>query len=288
VASRRSALIRAATDIRNAQTRIHALVYDLPLQNAPLTEMVPVEAPRSRFVPIAAEDALVTAMQNRPEVDRAMQEIEAARVRLDLSRNELLPALDLVAETYVAGLRGNWQLARAYGDQFAVGEPGYSLGLVYEFPVRNRAARARFTKRQLEQRQLIKEFQGTVQTLQAEVVVTVREVETSYRELQGRRESMRAALIDVQYLNERWRLLPGDDRSASFLLANLLDAQDRLALEQSAYLDAQVAYSLALLEFKRRTGTLLRSEQIEIRRGERDGIPALLLDKPPPLPPTKP
>jgi outer membrane protein TolC len=281
VAARRSELVRAAAEVSNAQTRIHALVYDRPIQHVPPSELIPTESPGSQFVPVALDDALVTAMQHRPEVDRAMQEIEASRVRLNLSRNELLPALDFVAETYVAGLQGDWELGRAYADQFSRGEPGYSVGLVFEYPLGNRAATARYTRRQLEQRRLVKEFQATVQMLQAEVEIAVREVETAYGELQGRREAMQAARVDVQYLTERWRWLPGDDRSASFLLSDLLDAQDRLALEQNAYLDAQVAYSLALLELKRKTGTLLQSEQIDIRRGERDGLPALLLDKPP-------
>ncbi|MEQ8786458.1 MAG: TolC family protein [Pirellulaceae bacterium] len=288
VASRRSALIRAGAEISNAQTRIHALVYDQPLQNAPDTELVPVEAPASQFVPFSSEDALATAMQHRAEVDRAVREIEAARLRLSLSRNELWPVLDFVAETYVAGLQGDYQLARSYADQFSRGEPGYSVGLVFEYPLGNRAANARFTKRQLEERRLIKQFQGTVQMLQADVDIAVREVATTFRELQAKRQAMQAALVDVQYLTERWRLLPGDDRSASFLLSDVLDAQDRLALEQIGYLDAQVAYSLAMLELKRQTGTLLQSERIGIRRGERDGIPALLLETPGPSPPAQP
>ncbi len=55
-------------------------------------------------VEVSLQDALVTALQHRPEVDAASQEIRAASVRLNMSRNELLPALDLVLETYVMGL----------------------------------------------------------------------------------------------------------------------------------------------------------------------------------------
>ena len=38
---------------------------------------------------------------------------------------------------------------------------------------------------------------------------------------------MIAAQIDVDYLQRRWELLPGEDRAASFLLEDLIDSQDQ-------------------------------------------------------------
>ena len=42
---------------------------------------------------------------------------------------------------------------------------------------------------------------------------------------------------------ERWKLLPGDDRSAGLLLEDILTAQDRLMEEESSFLRAQVDYA---------------------------------------------
>ena len=208
-----------------------------------------------------------------------MQEIQAAHVKLDVSENELLPVLNFVAETYVSGLQGSSEIGQAYANQFSQGEPGYSVGLTFEVPWGNRAARMQVARRKLEQRRLISRFEATMQSLRADVEIALREVETSHREMQARLESMRAAQVDVQYLLERWRLLPGDDRSASFLLEDLLDAQDRLTTEEGRYLDSQVAYAISSLNLKRETGILLRSERIEPQRAVAGGLPQLIVDQ---------
>jgi outer membrane protein TolC len=108
-------------------------------------------------------------------------------------------------------------------------------------------------------------FQAVVETLHAEVEIAVRYVETGYRHLQAKQQSMAAAEADVRYLQRRWELLPGDDRSASFLLEDLLDAQDRLAFEETGLAQAQVDYARSLLELKRATGTLLHRDAIPPR-----------------------
>ena len=55
-----------------------------------------------------------------------------------------------------------------------------------------------------------------------------------------------------------WRLIPGDDGDTPHLLEDLLDSQERLALEEASFVTAQVTHMLALMELKRATGTLMR------------------------------
>ena len=98
--------------------------------------------PLQQRVQIDLPAAVETALQQRPEVAQAIQQIQAAGVRLQMTRNELLPALNLVLETYVAGLRGNSDIEQAWLDQYREGEPSYSVALQYERPFGNRAAQA--------------------------------------------------------------------------------------------------------------------------------------------------
>jgi hypothetical protein len=101
---------------------------------------------------------------------------------------------------------------------------------------------------------------------------------------------MIAAESDVNYIQRRWEELPGDDRSASFLLADLLDSQDRLVFEEAGLARAQIDYALSLTRLKRATGTLLQCEQIELVRASEDCLPAIIFEKqshyPELLPPT--
>ncbi len=279
VAMRRAELIRAAAAIRNIEAIIRARVNAPELTSGANLELLPLEQPIRQQIDINLQDALLTAVQNRPEVDESMQQMRAASVRMQMAENELLPALNMVLATYVSGLRGDTDIGRSLADQFSVGEPGYSAGLIFEVPWNNRAAKALYQRRRLELRQLTSEFQQTVETLMAEVEVAVRDINTAYGEMQGKYASMVAADVYVRYLLDRWRLLPGDDRSASFLLQDLLDAQDRLVAEEFGFAQAQFAYTVALANLKRTTGTLLQAEQVIPRTVVEHGMPRVIFEK---------
>jgi outer membrane protein TolC len=146
-------------------------------------------------------------------------------------------------------------------------------------PLCNRAAKARHQQRRLELQQLTYQLQETTSTLRAEVEVAVRNVDTAFREMHSKYRAMLAADAESKYLNERWRNLPGEDQVASFLLEDLLDAQERQAAEEADFVTAQVTYTVALAELKRATGTLLQAESITTSRACADGLPQILLDK---------
>ncbi len=275
VATRQAELIRTATSIRNIEAKLRTLTNSPELLARPRAELIPLDYPAMIAVDVSLPDAMVTALQHRPEIDAASQEIRAASVRLDMSRNELLPALDLVLETYVAGLDQDHDIGQALGDQFTVGEPSYTAGLVFEVPLQRRAAKARLQRRRLQLRQITQRFDDTVQTLLTEVEIAVREVTTTYREMFGKYRAMKAAVAEVDYLTQRWQLLAGDDRSASFLLEDLLDAQDRLAIEEYGFAVAQRDYTISQVTLNRATGILLQQEEIEPVRMCRGGLPEL-------------
>lgn len=280
VSSRRAELARAEATIKNAEARIRALVNAPELLADVRLELVPTESPAIDYFAVKLEDARATALQNRPEVDQALAQIQAVHVNLDVSRNDLRPVLDLVLESYLTGLQGQYDIAGSFAQQFSQGAPSYTAGLVYEYSWNNRAARARFQRRQLELRRLTEQFNASLQQLSAEVDVAVREVQTTFREMQGKREAMGALQAEMDFLTDRWKHLPGDDRSGSFLLGDLLDVQDQLAREEFAFAKAQTDYTLALAELKRVTGTLLQHEQITSHEIEEDGTPRLIFDKP--------
>ena len=280
VAARRSDLARAERNIQNTEARVRQLVGAPELFQRHALELVPVDHPAQTPVTIDLQDAHRTALEHRPEMKEAIKEVRAAIVRLNMSEKDLLPAFDFVMETYVAGLRGEGDIAQAFGDQFSVGEPGYSLGLKFEVPLGRRGPLANHQRRNLELRHLTSQLDATAVTLLTEVEIAVGETDTAYREMQGKYHAMIAAEEDVNYLQERWRSLPGEDRSASLILEDLFDAQERLAIEQINFTQAQIGYTMALVELKRATGTLLQYETITYRRACKEGAPELILEKP--------
>ena len=263
VSGRRSEFIRASAAAENAESQIRALTNAPHFGGAGAPELIPIEPPAVEFIGVELRDALASALQNRPEVDQAMRQIRAAKVRLKVSEKELLPALNLVFESYVSGLRGNSDIGAAYRDQFSTGTPGFTAGLIFEMPLTNRAACARYQRRQFELEQMTEQLQATLALVSAEVEIAVREVSTTYSEMRSGYEAMVAMQAEENYLYERWQSpVTGDERPASSALDDLLDVQQRLAAEEFNYAKAQVNYSLALLELKRATGTLLQYESI--------------------------
>ena len=257
IASRRSEIARADMEVRNAESRLRLLVNSPGLKHSTAVELLPVEAPMSEYLTVSMRGSVETALQNRPDIRRAITQMKETAVRLEVSKNELLPRLDVVLGTYVAGLRGKRQVDTAWTEQFRDGRPGYTVGLMLQYPLGNRAAKARYARREWEVAKTLKEFEASVEASMSEVELSVREFETSYQEMLSRFQSMIAADTEANYLLERWRLLPGNDQTTSFLLEDLLDAQERVAMEEQDFVEAQVAYVLSVVRLKRASGILL-------------------------------
>ena len=262
VAERQSQLVRAEAMVKNVEARLRSMVALSGFE-----ELVPADLPSASPVNVSMKEALVTAMVHRPEVDQAMKQVKAASVRLAMSQNELLPVFDLVLESYVAGLAGQGRAGQALLRQFDTGQPSYTAGFVFEVPLGNRAAKARLNRRKLELQQLTSDMDDTMKAFSAEVEVAVREVNTAFRELQARSRSMAFAKSDAQSIHERWKTMV-EGRSATLLLEDLLDAQERLATQERTYANAQRAYSVSLIAVQKVMGTLLQHRQIHHRKVE--------------------
>lgn len=257
VAKRRSEIARAETEIRNAVTQLRQLVNDPVLIQVRGDALALTDVPATYHVPLSMSDSIVTALQYRPDIAQAIRTIKASSVRLGIARNELLPRLDFVFGTYVAGLAAGRRSLKAWDGQFSDGGPGYSVGIEFELPVGNRAAKARQRERHLELLKAQAVFENAVESALAEVEVAVREVQTTYREMVGKYQSMTAAQQETNYLSDRYQTFPGDNATAALMLQNLLESQERLADEEYAFVAAQVDYSVSLIDLRRAMGTLM-------------------------------
>lgn len=257
---RRSEITRAAMDVRNSESRLRLLVGNPQMTSGTPLELLPVEPPVVSSIPIYAAEAARTAMAHRPDIRQAVKKVRSTGVKVGITENELLPRLDVVFNGYLSGLEGDSQFAKSWGNQFADGRPSFAAGLIFEVPLGNRAAKARHHRRQLEMVQSTHELEAAVETALTEVEMAVRELETSYREMVNRYQSMQATGDEMDYLRDRWNLLPGGS-STTQLLEDLLDAQERLADDEASFVTAQVNYVMATAALRRAMGTLFQVDQ---------------------------
>ena len=200
IALRTASLARADAAIRNAETRLRVLTNAPELSAQGGLELLPVELPPCQFQPPVLTTEMQIALAHRPEIDVALERIRASEVRLGMADNELRPSLNLVLQGYAKGLQGNNDVLRSLGNQFAVGGPSYTTGLLFEAPLGNRAAQAKVRRRSLEVQQLMHEFQNTMAHVTGEVEIAIREVEATYQEFLGQQRAVLATDAEVSFL----------------------------------------------------------------------------------------
>ncbi len=285
VAQRRAAVKRAEVGVRNQEAVVWSLTNAPDLVNRKTTEILPTNGPDCRPLPITSEGSVVEALNRRPEVAVVFEKIHAAQTRLGIAEHELLPTLNLVMQTYVHGLTGDYDVGSSLSRQFDTGAPSYSVGLSFLMPYGNAAAKANLTKRQLEMSQLAHELNATLKRVTVEVENALRDVDAAQASIAGNKESLDAAAAELDYLLDRWRMLPGEDRLASLLLDEALGALDRLVAAESAYAQSQVDYALSITRYKRAAGMLLQTYPVT---PDRQAVTPSRLSEPEPVPPPAP
>ena len=280
LATRRSDLIRSRTAVINAETRLRGLINAPELSNSDQVELVPSEFPTLNFMDVSLQNEIQISLQNRPEVHAAIKQVRAGATRLGIAQHELLPALNLVTQVYANGLRGSSDFGEAFGDQFTDGRPSYSLGLNYEMPVGNRLAKARLCRRQIELRQLERQYAQALQAIQVEVDIAVREMVTSHAEVRARRVALKAAEAEAATIEARWRNLIDGSGTSSLNLESLLDAQERVTQAEGEYVTSLLTLNLASINLRKANGTLLQSENVSVNKNCEGGCQGpLQLDK---------
>lgn len=259
VARAKTRIQRTIARVRDAEAQLRLLVNSPGMLNGGPTELTPIETPRMFTESADLQSVLQTALVNRPDISEAIRKMRASSVRLGVSKKELLPRLDFLVETYVADLSGNSNLRRALRGQFYDNRPGYTVGLEFEYPLENRAARAKLEQRQWELKRSINVFRATVEKSLTDVEIANREVATAYSEMLSRFQSMRAAENETAYLQDRFDVLPASEDSAILLLEDLLDSYERVADEESSFVQALVDHAVALIILKKELGILLQS-----------------------------
>lgn len=272
-AQRRAELVRTAKAIRNAEARLVTLINDPDLSFAIDFELVPKLAPLAARETIDLAEASRQALSNRPEIDQAMKQLRAGMLRARISENEMLPELNLIAGLELNGLEGRDQVGNSFSNQFDDGDPSYFVGLRMNYAIGNREAKARYQRRRIEVRQLTNQLRTTINTMQLETQVSVRESHASKRELASRFIAMQTAGEELKTLEARRDVETARGQNGSDFIARLLSAQEDLADAEKAFVSAQTSYSLSMVNLDRAMGLLLQSEGIDIERQQPEAAP---------------
>ena len=176
-------------------------------------------------------------------------------------------------------------MGQAIQDHWGEVTPGYSVGLEFEMPFRNRAARSRYTQRKLQLVKIKSEVEESIQNVIAEAQVSLRRVNSGIETIAAAEEAIRAARADLEQNYRRWEsfaLVEGDladGQTPTTMLDQLLDSQERLTAAELIYAQAELELNTAEIGLQRSMGTLLMHQNVTYGKACDQGTPGLHVEQ---------
>jgi outer membrane protein TolC len=253
-AARLEEIITGEKAVRDAEDRLkRALNFGLAPDEPDFT-IQPTDRPTVIGGPVPLEESLKAARERRPEILQAQEQVRNQEVSYRFTRNQLLPTLDLVGKIGTNGLGStfNEDFDRGASGSF----PTVEVGLLFEYPLGNRAARSDAERARL----LLEQARTSLRNVDQQVSVEVREAVRQVRATLERIEATRRAreLAAEQLRIEERRLEAGV--STTF---QVLEFQDDLARAEANESRAATDYRKALAAVDRVTAATLEKYQLE-------------------------
>ncbi len=261
VVGQQARIQRAFADQAKMAAQLRMLVNSPELVADAEAELLPVSIPLNDRIESDVSYELAVALEGRPEVIRIRDQIRASQVQIQVAANDLRSTLNLVTETYIRGLNGDYAFADSFADQFARGRPSYSAGLSYQRPNSNTAAKAIMRQRNLQMRQLLFDLDQQLLNVGAEIRSAAAELDATYAEFSSSVTATLATADELQYLVDRWESNPDlENSNPALLLDEILDAQSRLIQTENNWALAQSTYMIAIARARLAAGTMLTFE----------------------------
>lgn len=258
VERRRGDVIRAENELRLASDRLKRLINDPELSIGNEVLVLPTDDATDQPIGYSLVDAMTTALDHRPEVQRALLAIDDDAIRIALASNARLPLLDLAARATWYGL--DRRADQAYEEIFKNDYFNWLLSLQFEQPLGNRAADAEYRAAQLRRLSTTVAYREVLQDVVLSVVTALRNM-TTYYELIEQSHSSRLAAA------ENLRALLVQEETIATLSPEFLDLklrrQEALAAAEINEVDAKLDYAIAIAEFQAAMGTTLERAGIE-------------------------
>jgi outer membrane protein TolC len=252
-AARLEDVITGEKAVRDAEDRLKRAMNFGLAPGQPEFTIQPADKPTVLGGPVPLEESLKAARGRRPEILQAQEQVRNQEVSYRFTRNQLLPTLDLVGKVGTNGLGStfNDDFDRAASGSF----PTVEVGLLFEYPLGNRAARSEAQRARLLLEQARTSLRNVDQRVALEVREAVRQVRTTLERIEATRRARELAAEQLR-IEER-RLEAGV--STTF---QVLEFQDDLARAEANESRAATDYRKALAAIDRVTAATLGKYQI--------------------------
>lgn len=277
VANSESALLDTEISVQRAEDNLKTAIVmdDWDVRLDPTDDLL--EPDKTEF---DYTDALVVAMDNRPEVRRLDIQIESNETNIEYAKNQLKPELNISASLTMSGQGGTFQegpfspenppeglplgFTESFTDTFSGENYDYSIGATFVYTFGNQAAKATLLRNEVSKKQNVLRKDQLRYNIAVEVRDAIRELEAAAKQLEARRKSLEYS--ERQYEAEKQKFDVGT--STNF---EVLTFQTQLAQARLNVITAQIRYTKALIDYNAAVGKVLDGNNVEINTGQ-DGI----------------
>ncbi len=254
VLSRRQEILDQESRIRNAEDVLRRLL-NLTSDSDWEMDIIPVDEPAIRPVDIDIDKAVSSARSLRPDYLIEKKRLDQYEFNRDLAKNSVLPSLNLSARYNINGSGTTY--GKDISDMGDFQKYGWNVGLVMNYTLKNRDAKAALEKREIDIRRANLNLNNLESTITTQIRSSSRNVEILRESVDVARKNVEVDELKLKKEEERFR----NKLSSSYYV---LQFQRDLANSRNLYNRALIDYIMAVNDFNRARGMTLRDLNISI------------------------
>lgn len=273
VANIEASILSAESSLKGNEDQLKTLLNLSSEEGAETIEVV--DKPRFEEQRVDLDQALLVALQRRPDLRISKLDLKNQELNLAYAKNQLLPNLSLSASFSTPGLSGTQLLydgnplfgnvigtvpggfSSAYRDSLAFKYPNWNIGLTLDINLSNYLSKASYAIAQVSMKQTLLNMENTEKQAVLEIKNAVRQLQTSYKQVQAYKVARE--LAEKKLAGEEEKLRVG--QSTNYVV---LQYQRDLTSARVAELQSIITYNIAQTSIDRATGVLLEKKNIKI------------------------
>lgn len=191
----------------------------------------------------------------RPELQQLKLDLEARNITLKYLKNQMWPALDLVASYGHAA--NNTSYGRALEDLGSDDNPRYGYGVVLSIPLGNRSARNSYKAQKSSNAQALLDYKALEQTIMISIDNAIKLLQSQFQQVEATRQARLFAQDALAAEQKKYE----NGKSTSF---NVLLYQRDLTRTRFEELAALAEYNKALSGLAAQEGTTLQRHNLSV------------------------
>lgn len=258
VASREKDLNDAERAVLNQNDFLRVLLQ-LPMPG----EIIPTDVPTREPFQTNQEELVRRALEMRPELREQRSNLRTSELQMKVAHNRTLPDLNLNSGIALTGIDRKYSRnVEKVGD---ADYPVLSVGLSFEYPLGNDAAKNEYIRSKLQVEQIRTQIRSLESNLENDVKIAIRAIETNFKQIEVTDRGK-------AFAEERLRSFIKKNEVGLATTKDVLDVENDLATAKDNQIKALVGYSEAITQLWRVTGDLLEKLGITVNETRGDSL----------------